>query len=445
MALDSTWWATGWVAQRWLHDWSGSSATLDHAGAGWRAYIFDEVLTLYQVGFAWSSMTDNNKNTGYLYAKRDDSEEIGAASLSLGYHDGVGGTVISYDAPDPAPGDYDLQPIMYEGTDAAYNGHYQVPWQRYTSPGDGIILRAVFWRRASLGTADVWHYQPFCYVGYAAEAIAALLRHLGLPTALIDMDSFSDAQDAQSTHTLYGPLDSARPYVYVRRELGETVAETIKRVARHCWDFLAITREGKIAMISRVLPPYYVWQGYAAEGVLGDISWRYAYEHLVNIGYARHAECGLIAGVDKQDVVDALYTYESAWEPEHSSDKKGVLLDGWQHFTSRLTYGDIYLRGKRETVNKDGRELKRIVAHYPYFLEYARKARAVSTRLTREAFPLREVTVRQDMRGLDYGLGHRVLSLAVAGQTVADLRCIRQRIDFDAMTVTSTLLEEKWS
>jgi hypothetical protein len=54
------------------------------------------------------------------------------------------------------------------------------------------------------------------------------------------------------------------------------------------------------------------------------------------------------------------------------------------------------------------------------------------------------VTVRQDLRGLDYDIGYEVTNIAVTGDgaTISAATCIEKTIDFQNLTVTSTLLEE---
>jgi hypothetical protein len=61
-----------------------------------------------------------------------------------------------------------------------------------------------------------------------------------------------------------------------------------------------------------------------------------------------------------------------------------------------------------------------------------------------EAVLRREVTVVQDLHGLDFDVGFKVSSVAVTedGETISDTRCTKKTIDFNDLTVTSTLLEE---
>jgi len=61
-----------------------------------------------------------------------------------------------------------------------------------------------------------------------------------------------------------------------------------------------------------------------------------------------------------------------------------------------------------------------------------------------EAVLRREVTVVQDMRGLEYDVGHKVSSVELTrdSETIADTRCTKKTCDFNDLTVTSTLLEE---
>jgi len=55
----------------------------------------------------------------------------------------------------------------------------------------------------------------------------------------------------------------------------------------------------------------------------------------------------------------------------------------------------------------------------------------------------RFVTVTQDMRALDWGIGSKVLNVSLTddGQTIPEMWCIERTYDFDRLTVTSVLME----
>jgi hypothetical protein len=46
-----------------------------------------------------------------------------------------------------------------------------------------------------------------------------------------------------------GSDDSDEPWVYYRRKIGQTLAETIKQLSRNSWNILTINMSGKIAMM----------------------------------------------------------------------------------------------------------------------------------------------------------------------------------------------------
>jgi len=55
----------------------------------------------------------------------------------------------------------------------------------------------------------------------------------------------------------------------------------------------------------------------------------------------------------------------------------------------------------------------------------------------------REVTIKQDLRGLDYDVGYEVSGIAVTGDgDTITATCIEKEIDFGSLTVSSVLLEE---
>lgn len=55
----------------------------------------------------------------------------------------------------------------------------------------------------------------------------------------------------------------------------------------------------------------------------------------------------------------------------------------------------------------------------------------------------RMVTVRQDFRALDWGIGALVENVAVTddGQTIDEAWCVEREYDFNRLTVTSVLME----
>ena len=66
-------------------------------------------------------------------------------------------------------------------------------------------------------------------------------------------------------------------------------------------------------------------------------------------------------------------------------------------------------------------------------------------RLTNKERNLRkELTVKMDLRGLDWEVGRKVPSVKLTGDgtTISDTRCIEHKIDLDSLEVTTVLLEE---
>lgn len=415
MALDATWWATGYTANVWDADWSSATGYAHILGA-WYAVEIRGADKVLQHTFYDAMQPDSDK--GYFYAVKDSdgallSVDNQEQSLTISYDPGIGsylkkknpsGGVVNYTPPfcQDDCGATDACAIIY-----------------YVNGGT---------------TYSLYHYQPNCYYGNPAEAIGAMLRDLGLSSDYIDMTSFSDTDDAQDDYTI-------APTVYFRRDVGERVADSIKRIARHSYDLIGVNMAGKICYTARHAAPD------GGSGILPQyvksVRWRYAYEHLANYAEARLGQWNYTQRIGTGSDPTSGVQF-SSFEPNCESDTFGLMNTAYEDSTSQTKYGKIVVDAAEVGIMEDGVIVRRPSLHFPYFYDEDCKD-AVMERLSDDDSTLRrEFEIEQDFEGLAYDIGYSVGSIAVSSDlaTVTLALCIRKQIDFNNLTVRSWLLEQ---
>jgi hypothetical protein len=293
-----------------------------------------------------------------------------------------------------------------------------------------------FWVPVGGASHDLYHYQPDTFVGNPAEVIAAMLKYYGLDDDYIDKDEFSDADDAYTAMT-------TEPILVVTRIVGESIADTLKRIMTHTYDFLYMNMAGKVALVNRDSPPTGPTSLTPAD-IIGDAEWEYTDEHLANYVEAGHGRYEI--DNDKWDN----YPSSAAWnisvfpDTEAQQDRGGETVDTYEDTTSQGKYGVRTLTNSSMNFVEDGLEYKRAIYRLPYFLDVDCKDQIMGRLETVDKDPRRVIKVVQDLRGLDYDIGYKVAGIAVTcdGDTITDARCIRKKVDFKTMRVTSWLLEE---
>ena len=364
---------------------------------------------------------------GYVYAERDDTNvEVGLHYIQHGYRSApaVSGTT----------GNYMARPFGYDGGGIS---------------GSDDNIDIVIPTGGSV-TTSVFIYQPHSWYGRVGQVIAAILLDKGLDDDYIDQTAFSDADDGQAA---MGSNDDDEPFVFYRRQLGQTVGEAVKALAMHSWDILTVNMAGKVALHRRVSPAagFVISSLGTSDGVV-SVKWRKAYDRLVNHMWAcegRYYEYSLETVGDFSGRISSMT--EIAF-PTSTLETNDMPFEEFSDSTSITKYGD---RGgpAREIRLQDGREVKTIRhLHYPYLCNIQgssgdpmdAKATLLARLASVEAVLRKEITVVQDFRGLDYDVGWKVASVAVTkdSATVDDTRCVRKTIDFNDYSVTSVLLEE---
>jgi hypothetical protein len=110
-------------------------------------------------------------------------------------------------------------------------------------------------------------------------------------------------------------------------------------------------------------------------------------------------------------------------------------------------YGEIQMRGSRRDVMAGGKLLNAEAVHFPmHFSCHSENMNVphIAAWMRSSGKIPRTVTITQDFRALDWGIGSKVLNVAVTddGQTIPEMWCIERTYDFDRLTVTSVLMEQ---
>jgi hypothetical protein len=449
MSLSSSFWTTGYADIRVQHDFSSAGhlayryAYIDSGSPTEEVYISEiqDVYGLRQLS-SMGSVAYNSEEHGKVYAvNTTDSTDVRPLNWVrvMGGEDWTNPAYIWSSVPTS-------QVYIDPGIENVEKGYPFPPVRSRDTSDDSttIILKYI---RSNTSTANdtpvsdsfyVRHFQPYTYYGNPSEVIAAIMLHLGADEDSIDKDAFSNADTGLAAMT-------DEPKVLVTREVGETIAETIRRVARHSNDILCVSMAGKIALVSRSLPPAGP-TSLTPSDLIGGASVRYAREHITNHSFTSFGEWLLFYYTD-----DTLDTQQSRYDRFAEWDLDGVLTNEISDTTSIAKYGDIIqtnVEQDQRIRNEDGsivdgilRKVQRL--HFPYF--YDEDCRdAVMERLTDvESTLRREIEIKQDLRGLDFDIGYELTGIEVTGDgDTITATCIEKEIDFQNLTVKSKLLEE---
>lgn len=423
MALDATWWATGFAAVRFDQDWSSAAAVNNILTAPWNMYDFKNVASL--AGISKYNAGAQNKDFGFWYAVKDSDASV-IKVLDYYWH-----------FCDDAVLDPNLDSKLGKKIAAGGNNGYNAPASYFGAPpSSATVVAKVWWDTAGSANYSVHHYQPHYWIGNPAEVIGAVLRHVGLASAFIGTALWSDAETAQAAM-------ATEPIVLYRRDIGEKVSESIKRIARHCNDILCVNMAGQIALVSRSSPPAGPTLLTPATTV-GPTAWRYERKYLCNKADVSHGQWNYEQPQSTGSYPDGTWNVISVWEPNAESDTDGLLTSTYADATSQTKHGVSVLDNMQHRILEDGAYVQRPAYHLPYIYDEDCKDAVMARMAAVDSTLRRELVVREDFRGLDYDIGYEVTNVAVTsdGDTIAAATCIRKRIDFRNMQVTSWLLEE---
>lgn len=337
---------------------------------------------------------------------------------------------------------------------------------------------------ASTGPSELVVYQPRSWYGSPTAVIGSILRSMGMPydniDDYIDLDSFSGSD--------WGQLALGFE-IYYRREVGQSLGNTIMALVRHTWDLLTVTMSGRIAIYSRALSEvpfaHHIDGLDTTDGVL-DVAYDYTTEHLANkvrAGYGRWVEDSRIDHyiapfeftlISHREI--KLLANPEGYAALPTSGLNGPWID-YENAESLLRYGEARLTNintgtgrythemeKPHSRDRKGRPIHDYTSssdaelpeyHLPYLSSEAQSANWAAAaceqamtiyfeRLDKDSKIRRELRVVQDMRGLDYDCGWWVRSIEVTHdqQVIGEAHCIGKIVNFRDFTVTSTLLEE---
>lgn len=344
--------------------------------------------------------------------------------------------------------------------DRLFSAYYRTPFI-YDIGNDGSLpwSSVVTWfRRPAAGnTVYIWHYQPFAWNGTPPEVFAAILLQMGLPSAYIDQTAFTNA------HTRYGAVGGDEPWVasaghttrnsrqiYCWRRVGQKLIDLLMEVARHGRDMYYTNEAGIIDVSSFTSPEEVVLSLDLDDGVL-DVEWEIVTDLIFNSVRATWGH-GFRAWGGVGDPPDAT-GYNVNEEPTLDSYIGNKYVHEVSNAASVARFGELPLGNTRRQTVGSGAAKEMIVAHYPFYLDPGATdagwaageggMQHVAYWLASDSKSRRMLTVRQDLRALDWGIGALVESVAVTddGQTIDEAWCVEREYDFNRLVVTSVLME----
>ena len=428
MALASTWFdgsgGTSYTDVRCDADFSAAS-TITTTSGSYQSVTRGPCVWLVFLPNKMNGNTDlNTKNPeyGYAYALKDsDSTEVGIPYV---WHSLRPGPAVSGETEELLH-----RPFGYNTT-------------------SGTLLRAVLPTGGS-DTCSVYVYQPHCWYGLVGQVIAAAMLSKGVDEDYLDQTAFSASDDAQIAMSA---SSDERPYIFFRRSINQQLGDSIKAMVANCWDILTINMDGKIALMPRTsVPAGYTIAGLDQSDGVVHVTYRYAYNRLVNHCWASEGRYYQVQFTQVGTFNNVVSSCVELAYPRTAHDRTGLPFEEFEDTTSATKYGLRELG--RDAEIQEGNEVKKI---RQYHLEHlcniegtpdgdpVEAKRVLMARLEDvESVLRREVTVVQDLRGLDYDVGYLVEDLEVTrdGATF-DAFCIKKTINFNDLSVTSVFLEE---
>lgn len=423
MSLDATWWATGFAAVRFDQDWAAATGVDGSIAGGWSVYVFKNVTSL--AGMTTYGGGSQSKNYGYWFAVKDsDATKI----MPLDY---------AKITADETVIDPDLDGLLTKKVAGGAIMQYNPPFGQFGAPASSATVVAMVWHEDGAATDySLHHYQAHYWRGNPAEVIGAILRHVGLASAFIATSLWSDCETAQAAM-------ATEPVVAYRRDIGESIAEALKRVARHCNDIMCVNMAGQISLVSRSSPPAGP-TSLSTSLTVGPIAWRYEAKYLANKADVSHGQWNYEQSPATGEYPTGTWLATAVWEPNAASDSGGLLTTSYADATSQTKHGVIVLDNTQHRILEGGAYVQRPAYHLPYIYDEDYKDAVMARLAAVDSALRRELVVRQDFRGLDYDIGYEVTNIAVTsdGDTIAAATCIRKKLDFRNLQITSWLLEE---
>ena len=330
---------------------------------------------------------------------------------------------------------------------------------RYSWVGSPIDMTCWLpWPTVATQRYWMWHYQPWAWFGAVPQVIADIVMKCGLSVESIDTTAFDNAYDAYDLSTGDAPYTTAggvtidpiwfglssKWEIGCSRSVGEKCIDLVMKCARHARDMYFVNESGKLSVASFTRPTTHAGPT-LDDGVL-SVDWSWESRLIFNSAYVSWGSGTRVSG-DWQANPDGS-DFSVSDEPNIASYNGTKLSASLSKATSIAKFGEIMLNGENVTVNQGGQPADVKRAHYPFMFTNHSGLNSglahVLYWLNSDSKPRRFVTLTQDFRALDWGIGAKLTNVAVTddGQTISEAWCIERTYDFDRLTVTSVLMEQ---
>lgn len=477
--MDAAWWSALGVPARWSDSFTGVSTARTYSpaysGAAWAPNWIKLALSLgvgskfFQAPFitaesdGGAQMSDNNFDTGFFYMTDgvgDDRYPYMCCINGRPNQDGINTQTQSQHVwLFPYNNEGELRPMS--DTNRDFSAYYRTGFL-YNLGGAGSLAysHTTTWLKcpARGATATIWHYSPFSWNGTPPETIAAVLLQMGIPAAYIDQTAFTLAHgaydDTLGDIPIDGPPDAIdqywEPQIYAVRQVGGKVVDLVTEIMRHARDMYYVNEAGVMDVSSFTRGADTITGLTLDDGVL-EVDWSYESKYVFNRVAAGWGSAFRTWG--SPDDAPTSTGFGCSFEEELDSFQDCKYVHEVTNATSVAKYGEIWLKGRaRTTSGSGGKEITS--AHFGLYLGPGCFGRYwedygfggmmhVTNWMNSDGKERRFITVVQDLRALNWGIGTKVLNVAVTddGETIPECWCIERTYDFDRLTVTSVLME----
>jgi hypothetical protein len=313
-------------------------------------------------------------------------------------------------------------------------------------------------------TYYLWHYSPWAWFGTVPNVVAAIAIKCGMDASSIDQPAFDYVHDAYDLLTGDVPFRTATGlignYVYYgatskyeiacNRTVGDRCIDLIKKCILHSNDIYFVNEAGKLSVQSHTRPNNRISLSLSlSDGIIGDVEWKYDNSLMFNVAYTSWGSGVLVTGMVAPGEEQFVESFSAVDEPTMNSYAGPSMSAVSADQASMDKYGIVQMRGVETDVNIKGTLSRSQRVHFPFHLSChsaagdGRMEHIAAWMKSNGKIP-RTVTITQDFRALDWGIGTKVLNVAVTddGQVIPGMWCIERTYDFDRLTVTSVLMEQ---
>lgn len=483
-SMDANWWLYLGLYARWENSFNTGSYTHAfspaYSGPSWTPNwlrlnfscgtdtIFFQAPFITAESDGGAQTIENNWDTGFFYLVAEDA--LGGFAESFPYVCSVPGmpTAAGFTANQVSQCAM-LRPLLFDGevrpqsdSDPLFSAFYKTGFMFLLGNVASLTYsHTVTWMKslARGTTGHIAHYAPYAWNGSPPEVVASILLQLGMVIGTTEQTAFTNAhaayEDTLGDIPIDGPADAVdvywEPQVYCSRQVGQKVSDLVLEVMRHGRDLYYVNEAGVLDVSSFTRPLDTVTGLTLADGVT-NVEWSWSIATVFNkvaagwgSGYrawGSPADAPDVTGLGcaKEDQLDSLIDSKYMHEASNAA--------------SIAKYGTIWLKGKKRRTSKTDPTAEITSQHFPLYLDpgctdaqwalgYGGMMH-VTNWLASDGKERRMITVVQDFRALDWGIGARLSNVAVTddGLVVADAWCIEREYDFENLTTTSLLMEQ---